>query len=119
MNVEIYTQPFNRALGDLYVKDYIEVFPLQKEDVSLNCIECFRKAYSKLVWYLKKTDMKKFIFSGDPKKIYNFPSIGCELISNYVLIFGSTTATARNPYFKGFLAVFRIFFLRVELNPDI
>lgn len=76
MNVEIYTQPFNRALGDLYVKDYIEVFPLQKEDVSLNCIDCLRKAYSKLVWYLKKTDMKKFIFSGDPKKIYNFPSIG-------------------------------------------
>jgi hypothetical protein len=54
MNLEIYLQPFDRALGNLYVKDYIEVFPHKKEDVSLGCIDCYRKAYSKLIWHLKK-----------------------------------------------------------------
>ena len=75
MNLEIYRQPFDRALGNLYVKDYIEVFPHKKEDVSLGCIDCYRKAYSKLIWHLKKTEMKKFIFLGVKGKEYNFPNL--------------------------------------------
>ena len=80
--MEDYSKPFDRLLGNLYVKDYIEVFPLQREDVSLNCTDCYRKAYSKLVWHFKKINMKKFEFLGKAGKIYNFPSLK---------IFGVTT----------------------------
>lgn len=73
--MEDYNKPFNRSLGDLYVKDYLGVFPLQKEDISFNCTDCHRKAYSKLVWHFKKINMKKFEFTGKQGKIYNFPSL--------------------------------------------
>ena len=76
MNVELYNKPFDRSLGNLYVKDYIEVFPHKAEDVSIDCIDCFRRAYSKLVWHLKKIDMKKFVFLGVKGKEYNFPKLG-------------------------------------------
>lgn len=75
MDISIYDKPFDKALGNLYVKDYIEVFPNKKEDVSLDCIDCYRRAYSKLVWYLKKIDMKKFNHSLVKGKEYNFPKL--------------------------------------------
>lgn len=76
MDVSLYQQPFDKALGNLYVRDYIEVFPYKKEDVSLDCIDCFMRAYSRLVYYLKKTNMKKFSHSLVKGKEYNFPKLG-------------------------------------------
>lgn len=76
MDISIYNKPFDKELGSLYVKDYIEAFPNKKEGVSLDCIDCYRKAYSKLVWHLKKIDMKKFNHSLVKGKEYNFPKLG-------------------------------------------